>query len=189
MLQNFCILWWTQSQFITEYINCGVFWAGKSLHRPGELCFHSTDWDFRNSAWTLHGTAKKKKKVSTVQKRTTEKYPENAILLWNMDEIIADKCHSDKTLWHNQVPLRDKGVSESKQKLQWDDLFWQDTANPRKKHPCLLQENRLGSLESLHECFKEVKVWITGQEGKIILGLNVAFMETTWWILYQSYFL
>lgn len=96
----------------------------------------------------------KKKKVSTVQIRTTEKYPENAILLWNMDEIIADKCHSDKTLWHNQVPLRDKGVSESNQKLQWDDLFWQDTANPRKKHPCLLQENRLGSLESLHECFK-----------------------------------
>lgn len=128
----------------------------------------------------------KKKKVSTVQIRTTEKYPENAILLWNMDEIIADKCHSDKTLWHNQVPLRDKGVSESNQKLQWDDLFWQDTANPRKKHPCLLQENRLGSLESLHECFKEVKVWITGQKGKIILGLNVAFMETTWWILYQS---
>lgn len=52
---------------------------GKSLYRPGELRFHSTDWDFRNSAWTLHGTHQKKKKDSTEQMRTREKYPENAI--------------------------------------------------------------------------------------------------------------
>lgn len=80
--------------------------------------------------------------------RTGEKYPENAILLWNMGEIIADKCHSDKTLWHNKVPLRGKGVSESKQELQ-GMISSDKTGNPRKKHPYLLQENRLGSLESL----------------------------------------
>lgn len=59
-----------------------------------------------------------KKKDSTVQMRTREKQPENAILLWNMDEIIADK-----TLWHKKVSLRHKGVWKQAE-VPVDGLFW-----------------------------------------------------------------